>query len=53
MNNVERVLLEQMENAKFQNAVRDDLSCIDSLIDDRDLERVNANSKNSEIQKGE
>lgn len=42
MNNVEKTLLEQMENDKFQKAVRDDFSCVDSLIDQNDINKANA-----------
>lgn len=41
MNNVERALLEQMENEKFQKVVSDDFSFVDSLTDQRDLDKNN------------
>lgn len=47
MNNVEKALLEQMENDKFQKAVRDDFSCVDSLIEQSDIDRINAGKDNT------
>ena len=41
MNAVENALLEQMENDKFQKAVSDDFTIIDSLIDQKDLDKIN------------
>lgn len=41
MNDVERTLLEQMQNRKFQEAISDDFSCVDSLIDQRDIDKLN------------
>lgn len=41
MNAVENALLEQMENDKFQKAVSDDFTFVDSLIDQKDLDKLN------------
>ena len=41
MNNVERVLLERMENEKFQKVMDDNFAFADSLIDMKDLEKLN------------
>lgn len=52
MNDVERALFEQVQNRNFQEAVSDDFSCVDSLIDQRDLDKINdeeeANSNGSD-----
>lgn len=40
MNAIELMLLEQMECDKFQMAVSDDFSFVDSLIDQRDLNKL-------------
>lgn len=47
MRDVDQVFLEQMESDKFQNAVNDDFSFADSLIDDTDLNKIN-NDKEDE-----
>lgn len=39
MNNVEKMLLEQQEEDLFNKVISDDFSCVDSLIDKKDLER--------------
>ena len=39
MTDVERTLLEQMENKNFQNVVSDDFAFADSLIDQKDLDK--------------
>lgn len=39
MNDVERMLHEQMESDKFQNVVNDSFAFADSLIDQRDLNK--------------
>lgn len=39
MNNVEKMLLEQQEEDLFNKVVSDDFSCVDSLIDKKDLEK--------------
>ena len=48
MRNVEHMFLEQMESNKFQNAVNDDFSFADSLIDKTDLDKINNNDKEDE-----
>ncbi len=47
MNAVEKALLEQMENDKFQKAVSDDFTIIDSLIDQRDLDKIDKEGENN------
>ena len=47
MKDIEHVFLEQMESDKFQNAVNDDFSFADSLIDNADLDKIN-NDKEDE-----
>lgn len=39
MNNVEKMLLEQQEEDLFNKVISDDFSCVDSLIDKKDLEK--------------
>ena len=41
MREIEKMFLEQVESEKFQRAISDDFSFADSLIDQRDLERIN------------
>lgn len=36
MNDVERLLLEQMDENKFQSTINDDFDFVDSLIDDEE-----------------
>lgn len=48
MNNVERALLEQMENEKFQKVVSDDFSFVDSLTDQKDLDKNKNNKEDGE-----
>lgn len=47
MKDTDHVFLEQMESEKFQNAVNDDFSFTDSLIDNTDLDKIN-NDKEDE-----
>lgn len=47
MRDIEHMFLEQMESDKFQNAVNDDFSFADSLIDKADLDKIN-NDKEDE-----
>ena len=47
MNNVERMFVEQMENEKFQKAVFDDFTFVDSLIDQRDLDKLSEKEGNN------
>lgn len=39
MNNVEKMLLEQQEEDLFNKVISDDFSCVDSLIDKKDIEK--------------
>ena len=41
MKEIEAMFLDQLESEKFQRAISDDFSFADSLIDQRDLERIN------------
>ena len=41
MRDIDHMFLEQMESEKFQNAVNDDFSFADSLIDNADLNKIN------------
>ena len=41
MRDIDHMFLEQMESDKFQNAVNDDFSFADSLIDNADLNKIN------------
>lgn len=41
MNNVDNLFLEHIESEKFQHAISDDFSFVDSLIDQRDLDKIN------------
>lgn len=45
MRDIEHMFLEQMESEKFQNAVNDDFSFADSLIDKTDLDKINNDNK--------
>ena len=47
MRDIDHMFLEQMESDKFQNAVNDDFSFADSLIDNADLNNIN-NDKEDE-----
>ena len=47
MMDIDHMFLEQMESDKFQNAVNDDFSFADSLIDTADLDKIN-NDKEDE-----
>lgn len=40
MNKVESMLLEQMEEEKFHQAVHDNFDFVDSLIDQNDLDKL-------------
>lgn len=40
MNAVESMLLEQMEDIKFQQTVSDSFDFVDSLVDRTDLDRI-------------
>lgn len=41
MRDIDNLFLEQMENDKFQRAVNDDFSFVESLIDKSDLDKLN------------
>ena len=41
MNNIEKMLHEQMEEELFQNVVSDTFDFVDTLIDHEDLEKIN------------
>lgn len=49
MNKIEKALLEQMQNKKFQDIVNDDFSFADSLIDKKDLEKFKEANKDARI----
>lgn len=46
MNNVEKALHDQLVSDKFQKVVSDDFTFADSLIDQRDLDKINDNGGN-------
>lgn len=41
MRDIDHLFLEQMESDKFQKIISDDFSFADSLIDQKDLEKIN------------
>ena len=45
MNDIEKMLYEKMKNRNFHEATYDDFSFVDSLIEQRDLARINEEVK--------
>lgn len=41
MRDIDSLFLEQMENDRFQSAMNDNFSFVDSLIDKSDLDKIN------------
>lgn len=40
MNQIEKSIFDKMENAKFQKMLHDDISFVDNIIDQTDINRV-------------